>query len=73
MAKIQIKPEKLPKHCNRQRKALQSPTQSIATANAKHCNRQRKALHLPMQSIASANAKHCQLPTQMFVGKGAFI
>ena len=33
-------------------------TQSIAIANAKHCNRQRKALHLP---------------TQMFVGKGAFI
>ena len=47
------------KHCNRQRKALQSSTQSIAIVNAKLCNRQRKALHPPTQSVASANAKHC--------------
>ena len=47
------------KHCNRQRKALQSPTQSIATANAKHCICQRKALQSPTQSIASANANVC--------------
>ena len=47
------------KHCNRQRKALHPPTQSIAIANAKHCNRQRKALQPPTQSIATANAKHC--------------
>ena len=33
------------KLCIRQRKALQLPTQSFASANAKHCISQRKALH----------------------------
>ena len=47
------------KHCICQRKALQLPTQSFATANAKLCNRQRKALQSPMQSFASAPTNVC--------------
>ena len=47
------------KLCIRQRKALQLPTQSIASANAKLCNCQRKALQPPTQSIATANANVC--------------
>ena len=39
------------KLCIRQRKALQLPTQSIATANAKHCICQRKALLTQMGAI----------------------
>ena len=34
------------KHCICPRKALQSPTQSIASVHAKHCIRPRKALHV---------------------------
>ena len=58
------------KLCIHQRKALQSPTQSFATANAKLCIRQRKALHLPTQSIAHANG--CYL-YQAQVGYHGFI
>ena len=39
------------KLCIRQRKALQLPTQSFATANAKHCICQRKALLTQMGAI----------------------
>ena len=49
------------KHCNRQRKALQSSTQSFASANAKLCIRQRKALPsfrspIPMFKILLCNS-----------------
>ena len=47
------------KLCIRQRKALQLPTQSFASANAKLCIRQRKALHLLTQSFATVRAMHC--------------
>ena len=59
------------KLCIRQRKALQSPTQSFATANAKLCIRQRKALHPPTQSIASVNAKHCLRKWMLFVSSAS--
>ena len=45
------------KHCIRQRKALQVPTQSFACAIAKLCMCYRKALHVLSQSFACAIAK----------------
>ena len=59
------------KLCIHQRKALQSPTQSFATANAKLCNRQRKALQPPTQSIASDNTKHCSRKWVLFVSSAS--
>ena len=47
------------KLCIRQRKALQLPTQSFATANAKHCICQRKALHLPTQALLTQMGAIC--------------
>ena len=45
------------KLCNRQRKALQPPTQSFASANAKLCNRPCKALQPYLQTFAGKGTK----------------
>ena len=63
----QFCPSRNAKHCMCQRKALQPPTQSFASAHAKLCIRLRKALLEKAPSFRiiyfmTVNAKHCDYP-----------